>query len=207
MKKKLILFDWGGIVESHITGFTCFDAWNELFFLCGYDGPKITNSSLVKYRMSSIENEQKFRETYKKLAKEFHLTKSFSEFIKLYKRIFAKVDYYKEVAEFEHSLKDKCSIGIFSNLTYFDKKRLDKHVSLKEYDYVFLSFEYGYRKPEKEFYEIIQSRVPFKPEDILFFDDRLDNILSARKMGWNAVQITGLELDKMKKICAEFIND
>ena len=58
-----------------------------------------------------------------------------------------------------------------------------------------------------EFYKTVQDELPFKPSDILFLDDRLDNVLSAKKMGWNAVQITGLELDKMKIICAEFIND
>ena len=207
MKNKLILFDWGGIVESHITGFTCFDAWNEIFSICGYEGPKITNSSLVKYRLSSVENEEMYRKVYKELAKDFHLNISYTEFIKLYKKVFAKVDYYKEVAEFEHSLKDKCYIGIFSNLSFFDKKRLDKQVSLKEYNYVFLSFEHGYRKPERELYEIVQSKVPFKPEDILFLDDRGDNIETAKKMGWNACQITGLELDKMKKVCQDFIDN
>ncbi|MBR6073184.1 MAG: hypothetical protein IKP76_02550 [Bacilli bacterium] len=25
---KLILFDWGNIVESHTTGYTCHNAWN-----------------------------------------------------------------------------------------------------------------------------------------------------------------------------------
>lgn len=30
-KNKLILFDWGNIVESHQTGYTVYDAWNDLF--------------------------------------------------------------------------------------------------------------------------------------------------------------------------------
>ena len=32
MKKKLILFDWGNIVESHTTGYSCYDAWNDFLF-------------------------------------------------------------------------------------------------------------------------------------------------------------------------------
>lgn len=31
MKNKLILFDWGNIVESHTTGYSCLDAWDDLF--------------------------------------------------------------------------------------------------------------------------------------------------------------------------------
>jgi len=48
--------------------------------------------------------------------------------------------------------------------------------------------------------------VPFKPEDILFIDDRKDNVESALKMGWNAFQLTGLELDEIKQKCEEFLN-
>ena len=58
------------------------------------------------------------------------------------KEIFDKVDYYKDVVEFEKSLKNKCYIGILSNLNIYDKDRIDKQLGLKDYDYVFLSFEY-----------------------------------------------------------------
>ena len=37
MKNKLILFDWGNIVESHTTGYSCRNAWNDLFQECGYN--------------------------------------------------------------------------------------------------------------------------------------------------------------------------
>ena len=43
----------------------------------------------------------------------------------LYKKIFDKIDYYQEVADYEVSLKDRCAIGILSNLTIFDKERLE----------------------------------------------------------------------------------
>ena len=49
MRKKLILFDWGNIVESHTTGYTCYDAFNDLFKICGYDGNDNIFTSLGKY--------------------------------------------------------------------------------------------------------------------------------------------------------------
>ena len=207
MKNKLILFDWGGIVESQFTGYAGCDAWNDIFLACGYKKGRIDSNTLVKYRFSGIKTEEEFAKTYEMMANDFGLSASFSDYKKIYKETFDKVDYYKEVVEFEKSLKGKCYIGILSNLSIYDKDRIDKQVGLKDYDYVFLSFKYGYRKPEMEFYKIVQDELPFKASDILFLDDRLDNILSAKKMGWNAVQITGLELDKIKKICEEFIND
>ena len=205
MKNKLILFDWGNIVESHTTGYSCYDAWNDLFKSCGYNGEEEIFHTLSKYKVSRIKDISEFREAYKLMKEDFSFNVSFEEFVTLYKKIFDKVDYYKDVAEYEVSLKDRAYIGIFSNLTIFDKERLDKQVGLSNYDYVFLSFELGLRKPELEIYKRVQEMLPFKGEDILFIDDRADNILSAREAGWNAFQCTGLELPKIKEKCDDFL--
>ena len=205
MKNKLILFDWGNIVESHTTGYTCADAWNDLFVASGYNGKEIVFKKLSKYKLSSISSEEEFSKIYDIMAKDFKLNASFEKFIKLYKEIFTNIDYYKEVADFEKSLKDKCKIGILSNLTIYDKERLDKQVDLDKYDYVFLSFEMGLKKPDKEIYEQVLAKVPFTGEDILFIDDRKDNVDMAIKMGWNACQLTGLELERIKKVCYDFL--
>lgn len=207
MRNKLILFDWGNIVESHLTGYTCREAWQDLFRECGYKGNKIIFESISKYKVTRIKSEEEFRKIYKEMAKDFDFNTTYEEFVKLYKKTFNKISYYKEVADYEVSLKDKCYIGIFSNLTIFDKERLDKQVDLSKYDYAFLSFEIGHRKPELEIYKIIEDKVPFKKEDILFIDDRTDNIESAKKCGWNTLQTTGLELDKIKRTCEEFIKN
>ena len=206
MKKKLILFDWGNIVESHSTGYTCYDAFNDLFFACGYDGKGTVFNQLGKYRLSCIRTEEEFKKVFLSMKEEFHFNKTYDEFKKLYLEIFDKIEYYKDVAKFEWSLKDRCSIGILSDLTLFDKVRLDKQVDLSKYDYVFLSFELGLKKPERPIYEEVQKRVPFKPQDILFIDDRENNIETAKEMGWCTLQATGLELAKIKEKCEEFLN-
>jgi len=205
MKKKLILFDWGNIVEAHTTGYSCYDAWNDLFKCCGYKGEKEIFHTLSKYKVSKIKDISEFRIAYEGMKKDFSFNVSFDEFVTLYKKIFDKVDYYQDVADFEVSLKDRAYIGIFSNLTIFDKDRLDKQVGLSNYDYVFLSFEYGLKKPDIEIYKKIQETVPFDAENILFIDDREDNILTAKEMGWDAFQCTGLELPKIKEKCEDFL--
>ncbi len=206
MKQKLILFDWGNIVESHSTGYSCSDAWNDLFAACGYKGNKNIFNELGKYKLTAISNMADFEKTYNEISKDFNFNTTYSEFIKLYKEKFDKIDYYKDVAEYEKSLKDRCYIGIFSNLTLLDKERLNKQVDLSKYDYAFLSFELGMKKPNIEIYEKVQSIASFKSEDILFIDDRTNNIETAYKLGWNVFQATGLELDKIKEVCEEFIN-
>lgn len=207
MRKKLILFDWGNIVESHTTGYTCRDAFNDLFKACGYDGNNDIFTSLGKYTLSSIPSVDAFENVYNQIANEYNFKTTYLEFIKLYKEIFDRIDYYKDVADYEKSLRDKCYIGLLSNLTVFDKERLNKQVDLSKYDYVFLSFEMKCRKPDKEIYEKVNELIPFKLEDILFIDDRQDNIDIAKWFGWNTLKATGLELDKIKECCEKFIND
>ena len=206
-KNKLILFDWGNIVESHITGYNCYDAFNDLFKECGYNGDEEVFNLLGKYKLGIIKSSNDFEKVYAKIAKDFGFTKPYFEFVEAYKKIFSKIDYYKDVAQYEVSLKDKCYIGILSNLTVFDKERLDKQVNLSLYDYVFLSFEMGLKKPDIEIFEYVQKQLPFEPNNILFIDDRQDNVEMASKIGWNTFQATGLELDKIKQKCEEFLNN
>lgn len=205
--KKLILFDWGNIVESHTTGYNGFDAWRDLFSECGYTGNDEMFDNLKKYHLSCITNISDFKKAYELMKQEFNLNKTFEEFSELYKSIFDKVDYYQDVASYELSLKDRCCVGILSNLNLLDKERLNRQVHLEKYDYVFLSFELGVRKPDIEIYNIVQSKLPFDKKDILFIDDRLDNIETAKKIGWNTLQATGLELDKIKEKCEDFLKD
>ena len=207
MEKKLILFDWGNIVESHTTGYTCRDAFNDLFKACGYVGNSDIVTSLGKYKLSSIQTVADFEKVYNQMALEYNFKTTYVEFIKLYKEIFDKIDFYKDVADFEKSLKDKCYIGILSNLTVFDKERLNKQVDLSKYDYVFLSFELGMKKPNRDIYDEVQSKLPFEPKDILLIDDRQDNIDMAKEIGWNTLKATGLELEKIKECCEKFIGD
>ena len=207
MKNKLILFDWGNIVESHLKGYTCYDAFNDIFYKCGYRGDKEIFGSLGKYNICCIKSIKEFEKVYDEIAKDFNFNKSYNEFIDIYNKVFDKVDYFKDVAYYEVSLKSRCSIGILSDLTVFDKDRLDKQVGLDNYDYVFLSFELGLRKPNIELFKKIQNELPFEPNNILFIDDRKCNVDAAKEIGWNTLQATGLELDKIKDKCEEFLNN
>lgn len=108
------------------------------------------------------------------------------------------VKYYKNVVEYAHSLKGKCKIAILSNLLPFDKKRINDQYDLSKFDYVYLSFEVGMQKPNKEIYEYVLSDLDVAPQNILFIDDDATNILVAKECGWNTCQAFGYELDKIK---------
>ena len=82
MRKKLILFDWGNIVESHTTGYTWYDAFNDLFKTCGYDGNDNIFTSLSKYKLSSIPTVADFEDVYNQIANEYKFKTTYLKYIK-----------------------------------------------------------------------------------------------------------------------------
>ncbi len=57
------------------------------------------------------------------------------------------------------------------------------------FDKVFWSCKLGSRKPEKEIYLKVLSEIKRKPQEVLFFDDREDNVLAARDLGIKTVHV------------------
>lgn len=204
-KNKLILFDWGNIVESHQTGYTVYDAWNDLFleFGCKLEG----KVSLGKYHLSSISTLEELEKTFYEIKDEYNLVGDFNKLLNCYDGYFDRIDYYEDVRDYEVSLKDRCYIGILSNLSILDKRRLNMQVGLDNYDYVFLSFELACQKPNEIIYDKVMEKLPFNSKDILFIDDNAKNIEMAKNKGWNTLLATGLELDRIKKTCEDFLGE
>lgn len=202
-KNKLILFDWGGIVEDSSEWLSYFQ---KLFKECGYDGD-LQLSNFRDYKLSSLPTEKEFAEAYSKMKKDYDFNVELEYFSRRYKEIFDEANYYTDVRDYEHSLKDKCYIGILSNLSIYDRDRIEKELGLSNYDYVFLSYELECKKPEKEIFEKVQEKLPFDKKDILFVDDRKDNCEVAKEFGWNVLNATGHELDKIKETCERFIEE
>ena len=166
----------------------------------------IYNSRDDIYIIDLQKTVEKLEEAYNEIKDELNLKASYNEFLNKYDYYLNKIDYYKDVRDYEISLKDRCSIGILSNLLIIDKDRLNKQVGLENYDYVFLSYEFGLRKPDIRIYEKVQEQLPFKKENILFIDDNIKNVEAAKAFGWNAEVAKGTELDKIKKICNDFLS-
>lgn len=118
------------------------------------------------------------------------------------------VGYYKELVNYIHSLREKCKIGIFSDLIFCCLPILDKQVDLDKFDYVWLSFLTHVRKNDELAFKIVEDDLGVLPENILFIDDTSINIENAKNRGWNTCQAFGYEFDKIKNSIDEFlIND
>lgn len=155
--------------------------------------------------LSIINSEIEIRNWVSMINRNMNINVSFEEFKKVYEEEFSRVRYYKDVVEYVHSLKGRCKIAILSNLTLFDKKRINDQYDLSKFDKVYLSFEIGISKPGRRIYEYVLNDLKVPEENILFIDDDINNIITAKKCGWNTCEAFGYDLDKIKQSVDKFL--
>lgn len=97
------------------------------------------------------------------------------------------------------------SIGILSNLyTGTLEKVIQKNfIPHIAYRTIIQSCEVKYAKPDREIYIIAQEKANIAPNEILFIDDRPENIQTAKELGWQTIQF---ETNNPSKSIAEITN-
>ncbi len=207
--EKIVIFDWGGVIESHREGkYSLNTAITN--FIKYFNNDVDENGLIEKYFdvcTNKIEQGNKDYNWFEKIKYNFNLECTEEEFYKFYEEEFNRIEYYKEVVEYAHSLKNKCKIGILSNLGSVDKQRLDKQVDLSKFDYVWLSFELKCSKPNEKVYKIVEEDCKIEPNNILFIDDFKENLKPAQTRGWNTCNACGYELEKIQKSVSEFLDN
>ena len=207
--EKIVIFDWGGVIESHREGkYSLNTAITN--FIKYFNNDVDENGLIEKYFdvcTNKIEQGNKDYNWFEKIKYNFNLECTEEEFYKFYEEEFNRIEYYKEVVEYAHSLKNKCKIGILSNLGSVDKQRLNKQVGLSKFDYVWLSFELKCSKPNEKVYKIVEEDCKIEPNNILFIDDFKENLKPAQTRGWNTCNACGYELEKIQKSVSEFLDN
>lgn len=61
---------------------------------------------------------------------------------------------------------------------------------LDEFDQAYISGHMGVIKPDPEIYQTLEDKCGVSPGNLLFTDDRIDNIMAARKRGWQGHHFT-----------------
>ena len=211
---KVIIFDWGGVVESHENNLRDLKEakirmikklnsnLSDEEILAGW-----TDKTSTGILIGATNDSENIKDWVNLVQYNMGISISYDEFKRLYEEELSSVKYYKEVVDYAHSLKNRCKIAVLSNLMPFDKKRIDNQYDLDEFDYVYLSFEIGLKKPDKQIYEYVLNDLKIDANDILFIDDDTDNISMAKECGWNTCQAFGYELDKIKKSVEEFLKE
>ncbi len=74
-------------------------------------------------------------------------------------------------------------VGCLSNTENFMESFHRKLGEKIDFDFQILSYEVGARKPEKKIYQKIFNYVDFKASEILFIDDKQENVIGAKELG------------------------
>jgi len=76
------------------------------------------------------------------------------------------------------------AIGVLSNMPIEHAVAYRKgHAWMERFDHLFLSAEFGLVKPTSEIYEYVLDRVNCNANEILFVDDKEENLVGAAKLG------------------------
>lgn len=205
--EKLIVFDlFGVLVDTHSkTKYNVYDAREEIASSCNLEIEKFLQ--FFDDNRFGIVSGKEFEKLLQEYITKCNSNVTVNEFIEVYKKAYGKISCYENVIKFVEELQNKkiCKTAILSHLCELDKVFLEKHVKLERFDHVFLSCDLGIQKPNKEAYQYVEKISKYKNSDILFIDDNLKNIETAKSLGWNTCHATGDELDKIRKNIEEFL--
>jgi HAD superfamily hydrolase (TIGR01509 family) len=86
---------------------------------------------------------------------------------------------------FLRNLRKRSPIKIYamSNVAREEFDSLADKMDSTLFDYVFTSGAHGMRKPELDFYRQVLQEIDMKPEQVIFVDDKYENVLAANEVG------------------------
>ena len=179
---KLVIFDIGKVILDFDHMITC----NKLAKYSKKDARYIydfifNSEMLDEYERGEINS----MEMFSAISGELGLDISFEKFKEIWSNIFTLKEGIEQLI---HRVKTLAKIAVLSNTDemHFEDIR-DKVEIIKDFDWLFLSYEAGYRKPEKEIFEYAINKTGISPENIIFIDDIQEFVEAANKLG-----ITGI---------------
>ncbi|MEM3022131.1 MAG: HAD family phosphatase [Candidatus Bathyarchaeia archaeon] len=96
--------------------------------------------------------------------------------------------------ELVRELRKRYRVIAFSGNVRERFEYLDKRYGLRgEFDDLVLSFEVGFHKDEREFYEALLRRIGCRPEECAFIDDKREFLDIAKSFGIKTIQFKDLE--------------
>ena len=207
-KKKLILFDWGNVIQNGGSK-NKYNIEEARKNVCNDMKPLKYNKLFEVFLLDefwSLNGETLESFLTNKLG-EAGSDCNFEDFKESYLLHNENVPYFDETIKLINGLLDRgYLVGLLSNICEFDVIQLNTHLDLNKFSYLFLSCYLGVQKPMNDIYSIVERETDIKPENILFIDDDADNILMAKKCGWNTCQAFGYELNKIKNSVEKFLD-
>ncbi len=111
---------------------------------------------------------------------------SYQDFMKIWSGSFTLI---KDYFDFLLSVKDKVKLIMVSNTNELHYGYIKQNFpEIMIFDAYFLSYEMHSMKPDAEYYQHFIRESGFKSDEILFIDDKKENIKTAESIGLNTIQ-------------------
>ena len=187
---KALLFDLGGVVID-IDFDLVFSQW-----------AKYSNSNIkdIKSKFSFDHNyeahergEISSEEYFTSLRKSLEIDISNSQFEDGWNAIYKGE--FPGISDLLNKIKDTFPIYAFTNSNHAHQKVWSRKYSntLSIFQTVFNSSEIGKRKPESEAFEFVAKHIGVNLYEMVFYDDSIENIIGAKKVGLNTVHVRSIE--------------
>lgn len=174
---KLFLFDLGGVLIKPMDHYKLYDKLKCKIPYKEFEKYWCWDKTVLDAHKGTVSDEYHI----KQLLSFTKSNLSIEEFYKIYADL--RNEFYKDTVEIINKLKSKgYKVGLLSNLRLMDYNNCKDEITSLKLDYLFLSYEIGYLKPYKEMYEYVIRKCTCNPNNIVFFDDYIDNVEGARKL-------------------------
>lgn len=204
---KLILFDWGKLLlDSDSNKYNIYDARKDIALELK---PQNTQKFMDMFDKDEfwIMSGNRLNTLIQKYLIESGCHCTVNVFKKCYLKHYNKVPWFRDMVSLINTLASdsRFRIGVLSTLCEMDLELLKNNFSVDKLDYRFFSFNLGIQKPDVRIYDMIEVITGYSKDDILFIDDRKDNIKGAKSKGWNTVLATGHDFEAVRKECYSFM--
>lgn len=164
---KIIAFDLVGVLVSE-KDIELTDIENKLEKMFG---PNVDDASFILKARQYIDKDSILIRTTEELI------------LKLYK--VKEKDLFKKIKNKYNNIK----IIIATNHVSFIRNFIGEAFGVQYLDDVIISAEIHKIKPNSDFYEHILNKYNIKPKELLFLDDNIENVNSAKNMGINTIKV------------------
>jgi len=180
---QAVVFDFGGVLTRG-------PHWEVIigFLRDSFQLSETEFESINQEKRKAVQSGKSDEEFWRSFAKEKNITlpdnwsKSFASAMK--QAIGINEEMYTLVKELKEK---KIPVGLLSNIDESLAKRLRVFGLYEPFEPCLLSCQIGARKPDPKAYQILLEHFALTPQDIVFIDDKIENVQQANEMGIDAI--------------------
>ncbi|MBI4453052.1 HAD-IA family hydrolase [Candidatus Woesearchaeota archaeon] len=194
---KLIIFDFSGVcyTEEEKPYLHIFADKHKLKF---EEIEPFFNELIVKSERDEISG----KEVWNRVMKEFKIKEKYGA-ERIIKEMVDIKEEKKDMLELARTLGKRYKTAFFTNYNRDFWLEVEKRFNpAKYFDYGIVSYQIISRKPEPKGFLGILEHFKVKPEEAVFTDDSLKNVLKAKELGINAIHFKGKDefVKELKKL-------